>query len=135
MIVDTSALLAFVNVQDSHHEACVAVIDAARDELVVSPYVLAELDYLVATRVGTAAEIAVLEELVGGAWELADFGADDIVRATGIVKRYADQSIGLADASLLVLADRYGTRTVATLDHRHFDVVRPLRGGRFTVLP
>jgi hypothetical protein len=46
-----------------------------------------------------------------------------------------DQRIGLADSSIAVLAARYRTRIIVTLDHRHFDVVRPLTGGRFTVLP
>ena len=52
-----------------------------------------------------------------------------------MIERYADQEIGLADASIVVLARRHGTRTIATLDRRHFDVVRPLDGGRFTVVP
>ncbi len=52
-----------------------------------------------------------------------------------VVERYADQSIGVADASNVVLAGRYRTRTIATLDRRHFEVIRPTGGGRFTVLP
>ena len=44
-------------------------------------------------------------------------------------------ALALADASIVVLADRYRTRTIATLDRRHFDVVRPLSGGRFSVVP
>ena len=52
-----------------------------------------------------------------------------------VVARYADQEIGVADASNVVLADRHHTRTVVTLDRRHFEVLRPLSGGIFTVLP
>jgi predicted transcriptional regulator len=48
---------------------------------------------------------------------------------------HSDPNIGLADASNGVLADRHGTRTIATLDRRHFDALRPLRGGRFSTLP
>jgi predicted nucleic acid-binding protein len=51
------------------------------------------------------------------------------------MERYRDQAIGLTDASLVVLADRFRTRTLLTLDHRLFDVVRPLSGGRFRLLP
>lgn len=50
------------------------------------------------------------------------------------VEAYADQNIGLADASNVVLAERYRTRTIVTLDHRHFDVLRPLSGGRLRIL-
>jgi predicted nucleic acid-binding protein len=52
-----------------------------------------------------------------------------------VIERYADQSIGVADASNVVLAERYRTRTIVTLDRRHFDVLRPLSGGRFRILP
>jgi predicted nucleic acid-binding protein len=52
-----------------------------------------------------------------------------------VVERDADQRIGVADASNVVLAARYLTQTIATLDRRHLDVLQPLTGGRFTVLP
>ena len=52
-----------------------------------------------------------------------------------MVERYRDQGIGVTDASLVVLADQYRTRSVLTLDRRHFDTLRPLDGGHFRVLP
>lgn len=52
-----------------------------------------------------------------------------------IVDRYHDQCIGLTDASLVVLAERFRTRRLLTLDRRHFAVVRPLSGGAFELLP
>ncbi|CKO19578.1 Conserved protein of uncharacterised function with PIN domain%2C possible toxin [Mycobacterium tuberculosis] len=110
-------------------------IDSSADALVVSPYVVAELDYLVATRVGVDAELAVLRELAGGAWELANCGAAEIEQAARIVTKYQDQRIGIADAANVVLADRYRTRTILTLDRRHFSALRPIGGGRFTVIP
>lgn len=135
MIVDTSALLAYFDAGEPEHDAVSRIIDDAGDDLVVSPYVIAELDYLVATRIGVIAELAVLRELAGGAWTLAAFGAPDLELAASVVDKYRDQNLGVADASNVVLADRYRTRTIATLDRRHFEVVRPLRGGRFVVVP
>ena len=135
MIVDTSALLAFFDRDEPDHRAVSGILDRATEPLVVSPYVVAELDYLVASRLGIGAELAVLRELAGGAWDLPGFGAEDLADALRLIERYADQPIGLADASNVVLAARYRTRTVVTLDRRHFEVVRPLGGGRFTVLP
>jgi predicted nucleic acid-binding protein len=52
-----------------------------------------------------------------------------------VIEQYQDQGVGLADASLVVLADRFRTRTIATLDRRHFEVLRPLAGGRFKIVP
>ena len=135
MIIDTSALLAYFDTDEPDHVAVAAVLDDTDEPLVVSPYVLAELDYLVASRLGVAAELAVLAELACGAWDLPAIDAEGLGDARAVVERYADQRIGLADASNVILAARYRTHTIVTLDHRHFDILRPLAGGRFTVLP
>ena len=135
IIADTSGLLALFNRREPDHAAVVAAVAADAEPLVVSPYVVAELDYLVATRLGVEAELAVLAELTSGAYELVAYDVDDLAVARSVVERYQDQEVGVADASIVVLADRYRTRTLLTLDRRHFDVVRPLGGGRFRLLP
>ena len=135
MIIDTSALLAFFDRDEPDHEAVSRVLSDAGEPLVVSPYVVAELDYLVASRLGLTAELAALQELASGAWDLATMDGVDLERSCKVIGRYADQHVGVADASNIVLADRFGTRTIVTLDHRHFDVLGPLDGGRFTILP
>ena len=112
-----------------------AFLESADEVLVVSPYVLAELDYLLATRAGTDVELAVLRELSGGAFVLASLEAEDVAPAAEVIERYASLGIGIADASLVVLAARLGTRTILTLDLRHFAVLRPLDGGRFKIVP
>jgi uncharacterized protein len=135
VIVDTSALLAFFDIDEPDHEAVSAVLSGATEPLVVSPYVVAELDYLVASRLGVEAELAVLGELIGGAWDLPAIDVGDLINARAVIERYADQDIGVADASIVVLAERNRTRTIVTLDRRHFGVLRPLSGGRFRILP
>jgi len=135
VIVDTSALLAYFNAREPDHQAVSGVIDSNDELLVVSPYVVAELDYLIAKRIGVDAELEVLRELSSGAWELADVGVAELELATSIIEKYRDQDIGVADASMVVLADRYRTRRIVTLDRRHFDVLRPIGGGRFSVRP
>jgi predicted nucleic acid-binding protein len=135
VIVDTSALLAYFNAREPDHEAVSAVIDNNDGPLVVSPFVIAELDYLIAKRIGVDAELAVLQELSSGAWDLASVEVADLELATSVIEKYRDQDVGVSDASIVVLANRYRTRTVVTLDRRHFDVLRPIDGGRFSILP
>lgn len=135
MIVDTSALLAFFDSAEPEHSAVRDAIENTDEVLVVSAYVVAELDYLVANGHGVAAEIAVLHELSGGAWELTELTSEEWPTAIGVIEKYADQQVGVADAANVVLARRYGTRTIATLDRRHFDVLRPLDRRRFTIVP
>jgi uncharacterized protein len=135
LVCDTSGLLAFFDASDAHHADVSEVVEAEPGPFVVSPYVLAEVGYLLAARRGVREELAVLRELSGGAWELAACTAADVRSAHAIIGRYQDQNIGLADASLVVLADRYRTDRLLTLDHRHFRVVRTIAGTPLTLLP
>jgi len=135
IIADTSGLLALFNAAEPDHAVVARVVAEERDQLVVSPYVLAELDYLVGSRIGAAAELAMLRELAGGAYHLATIDLDQLATAADVVQRYHDQHIGLADASIVVLAERFRTRRVLTLDRRHFGALRPLAGGAFELLP
>ena len=127
--------MAFFDADDAHHAAVTSAIEDEPGPFIVSPYVIAELDYLLASQRGTRAELAALAELTDGAWTLPDFAVEDLREASDVVARYADQAIGIADASLVVLAHRYRTERLLSLDHRHFRVVRTLSGGTFTLLP
>lgn len=135
IIADTSGLIPLFNESDPDHEAVTTWMETKDPVIVVSPFVIAEIDYLVASREGVEVELAVLRELAGGAYELPAMGAKDLGAAIDIVDRYRDLDVGIADASLVVLADRYRTNTILTLDRRHFNVLRPLAGGRFILVP
>ena len=135
IVLDTSVLLAFLWAADPAHGQVAALIDAEPGPFVVSPYVIAELDYLLLAKGGVRAELIALDALASGAYELPYMGSADIASCMGVVIRYADQRIGVTDASLVVLADRYGTNRIATFDHRHFAVLRALDGSPFTLLP
>lgn len=136
IILDTSGVLSAIDAGQRHHEAAAAVLRREDEPAVLSPFVLAEVDYLLATRVGVDAERAFLAEVADGAYRLAPFDASDVEVAAGVVDRYRDQNIGLTDASLVVLARRHGTNRLLSLDERHFRVVRPLQRFRsFRLLP
>lgn len=135
MLVDTSGLLAYFDASEPRHADVTNVIDSFEGRCTVSPFVLAELDYLVATRFGVAAELAVLGQFAAGAFDVAPISTAALGEAMEVIDKYADQQIGLADAHQVVLARDLGTRTILTLDRRHFDVLRPLQGGRFAVSP
>jgi len=135
IVADTSGLLALFNEREPLHAEARAAVAREAAPLVVSPYVVAELDYLVGSRIGASAELAVLRELAGPGYVLAAVDQELLLAAADVIERYADQAVGVADASIVVLADRHRTDQVLTLDHRHFTVLRTHRGGRFTLLP
>ncbi len=101
----------------------------------MSPFVLAELDYLVEDFAGVQIELELLDEVVRGAYRLAPFDAVDVGEARGIIEKYADLGIGLADASIVVLSHRYNIVELLTLDERHFRVLTGPNGTPFRLLP
>ncbi len=134
ILVDTSGLLSALDQSQRYHRDCAAALEAAAAPLLLSPFVLAELDYLLARHVGHQAQSAFLEEVARGAYRLEPFSAADVGRAKELIDRYADLQVGLADASIVVLAERHGVTEVLTLDERHFRAMRVMRR-RFKVLP
>lgn len=135
ILLDTSGLLAAIDRSQHQHEAARRALEAAQPPWCLSPFVLAELDYLLATRVSQEAERALLAEVGRGVYRLEAFDAEDIEAAERLIGRYRELDIGLADASLVVLATRYGVRELLTLDERHFRALRAPGGRPFRLLP
>lgn len=107
----------------------------AQPPYLLSPFVLAELDYLLLTRVGIQAQTALLREVEQSAFRLEAFDHADVGQARELVEKFHDQEIGLADASIVVLSQRYSCHRVLTLDLRHFRVL-PAAGARpFEIFP
>lgn len=135
ILLDTSGLFAALNPDQAGHRRARTVLAAEPPPYVLSPFVLAELDYLTLTRGSVRSELALLDQVASQAYELARFDPRDIAAAAEIIERYRDLGIGLADASVVVLAGRYGTDRVLTLDERHFRALRTPDGCPFVLLP
>lgn len=135
ILLDTSGLLSAIDRSQRHHEAARRALESAPPPWILSPFVLAELDYLLATRVGQSAERALLAEVARGVYRLEALDPADIEAAERVIGRHRDLEIGLADASLVVLAHRYGVRDILTLDKRHFRALRGPGGRPFRVHP
>jgi predicted nucleic acid-binding protein len=135
IIVDTSGLLAALDASEPHHVAAAAALRAAGAPRLLSPFVLAELDYLLATRVSAASARALLHEVAAGAYQLEPFTGEDIAAAVTVLERYPSLELGLADASMVVLAERHQVAEVLTLDERHFRALHAPRRQPFRILP
>lgn len=135
LVLDSSGIVALLDRSDTFHDRVGELLNEDRGPLYLSPCVMQEVDHIVSSRVDPMAAIRFLEDVAVGAYELAPFDRSDVGTAVGVMRRYADMRLGLADASIVVLAARYRTSRILTLDERHFRAVRPLQGGAFTVLP
>jgi predicted nucleic acid-binding protein len=135
ILPDTSGVLAWIDGSQRLHEETAEAMSGQEGPFLLSPFVLAELDYLLATRVGMEQQHRLLLEVTRGAFELAVFPATDLERALELMRTFSDLAVGLADASICVLAERVNCRTVLTLDERHFRVLPGPRGAPFRLLP
>ena len=134
ILVDTSGVLAAIDPRQAHHAAAAEALSSSQPRL-LSPFVLAELDYLVATHGGQSEQLKLLGDVSRGAYQLESFAAEDVAAAHAVIQRYADLRLGLADASIVVLAVRHRCSEVLTLDQRHFRVVRGPGEKPFRLLP
>lgn len=125
LILDTGPLYASLDRKDRDHARCRRLIEECTEALVVPSPVLPELDYLVSERMGPAPMLAFLRDVEASAYRVADLVPDDYRRVHEIVDRYADQDVGFVDAAVLAVVERLGEPKLATLDRRHFSVLRP----------
>lgn len=135
LVLDTGPLLAALDAADPDHDRCARLITDAQEGLIVPGLVLAELDYWCHERLSAEVWIAFLEDLLGGAYRVEHPTHDDLERSGGLQLQYADLRLGVVDASIVALLERLGEPKLATLDRRHFGVVRPRHVEALTLLP
>lgn len=135
LIVDAGPLYASAAAKDKNHAVCDELLDEAPGPLVVPHLIVAEVAYLLATRIGPHAEVAFAQSIAAGELTVEPVLDSEWSRIAELMDQYADLPLGMADASLVALAERHHAREIATLDHRHFSVVRPRHVASFILLP
>ena len=135
LIVDAGAMYAQADADEPRHEAVARLLRDERGPLVTSELAVAEADYLILDRLGIEVELAFLDDLASGAFQVECLSRAELEQARGIVDQYRDLKLGLTDASLVVIAARHRTNRIASFDERAFRAVSPLTGGSFTILP
>ncbi|MGO9879239.1 MAG: type II toxin-antitoxin system VapC family toxin [Acidimicrobiales bacterium] len=133
-MVDTGPLVAAALRDDPDHRLCVAWFEQVREPLVVPDLVIPEVTYLLAAGARTRVEADFLRSLVSGQLAVEHVGGADLERAAELVETYADLALGTVDA-VVAIAERLDASKVATLDRRHFTVVRPTHVPSFELVP
>jgi predicted nucleic acid-binding protein len=135
LIVDAGPLYAAAAEQDNDHSVCEKLLAEATGPLIVPELVVSEVSYLLCDRIGPHAEIAFGRSIAAGELTVEPVLDPEWTRITELTKQYADLPLGMVDASVVALAERHNLTEIATLDHRHFSVVRPRHVASFTLLP
>ena len=135
LICDTGVLYAAIDADDADHSVCRRLLSGPQDRLLVPAPVIVELDWLLSSRVGHSAVDALLADIESGALEVVELTPADYSRVRDLAQQYVDLRLGLVDASVVAVAERLDCPDIATLDRRHFSVIRPASGGQFRLLP
>ena len=117
--------MAYVDSRDPAHAACLDLLRRHPGRLVLPVLAIAEAAHLIERRAGTAAEVRFLGDLAAGDFVVEAVHPTDWERIAELVARYRDMALGTVDASIVAVAERLGITRIATLDRRHFTVVRP----------
>jgi predicted nucleic acid-binding protein len=135
LIVDTSVLVATADRSDPEHAACRSLLEDDDGPLVTTGLVVAEAAYLIDRQIGPDGEVALYTSIIDGALVVEQLVVADWNRVRELVDFYRDLGLGGTDASLIAVAERLGAERIATLDRRHFSVVRPNHIAAFALTP
>jgi predicted nucleic acid-binding protein len=135
LVLDTGPVLALLDADDPDHLRCLSMVEDVREDLVVPGTVLVELDYWVCKLLGHRAWTIFVDDLASGAYRLVQPDETDLRRAAELELAYESLDLGLVDASVIALCERFGEMKVATLDRRDFSVVRPRHCETLRLLP
>jgi uncharacterized protein len=128
ILVDTGPLVALFDPRDAAHPRCRDILGTIREGLVTTVAVLTEAFHMLtpASR-GASALRDFITQAGATVWFL---DAPALVRAFELMEQYADHPMDLADASLIVAAERLATTKIFTIDREDFTTYRIRRGHR-----
>ena len=134
LVVDTSVVYGALDSYDPNHVTCAATLSSGATVVIPAP-VLVEVDWLARSRGRPGATPTLLAGVLDGSALVANLDAEDYARVALLLEQYGDLPLSLVDASVVAIAERLEQDTIATLDRRHFSVVRPLHIDAFTLVP
>jgi len=135
LILDTGPLLAALDQRDAYHHVCRTLLATSTESLVVPSPVLTELDYWLGRYGGTTAQVAFVDEIISGTYIVLNLEPEEYVRVRELMARYADSDIGFVDAAVFTIVERLREPKLATLDRRHFGLLRPRHVESLRLLP
>jgi uncharacterized protein len=135
LVLDTGVLYAALDEADPDHEACADLLTTTSEQLVIPAPVLVELDYWVRKFGSPDVWLTFCEEVVAGGYVVYQLDAQLLLAAGQLEAKYSDLSLGIVDAAVFATCQAIGERKVATLDHRHFGVLRTAEGHALEIIP
>jgi predicted nucleic acid-binding protein len=133
VLVDAGPLIALIHAGDRHHDRCLTTFRKIETTLGTVWPVLTEAMYLL--NFSWRAQEALWEMLERGVVALLSLEEPDLLRMRDLMKKYRDLPMDLADAALVAVAERERIRRIFTLDRQDFEIYRPAKLSRFSIIP
>ena len=128
ILVDTGPLVALFDPRDDAHDRCTGVLETLQGQITTTVPVLTEAVHLL--QPASFGAMRLMDFIAYGGLEILFLDDTGISRAFDLMVQYADSPMDLADASLVVAAERHDVRTVFTIDRDDFATYRIRRGHR-----
>jgi predicted nucleic acid-binding protein len=135
LVVDTGVIYAALDENDADHSNCFELLSSEKEQLVVPAPVLVELDYFIGKNASVDAWVVFCEDLAAGAYTVFSIDAGLAVQCARLQATYADSNLGFVDASVFITCEVLGEDRVATLDRRHFGMLRTSKDKSLRILP
>lgn len=135
LVLDTGVIVAALDGRDPDHERCVDLLSETDEALIVPNPVVVEVDYWLSKRANVETWVRFCREVQDGAYALFPLDTETLLAAAQLQERYGDLGLGVVDASVFLVCQELGERKVATLDRRHFSVLRTAGGEVLQILP
>jgi uncharacterized protein len=124
IIADNGFWLALADRQDDFHISAKFALQQFNEPLITTWCVITETCYLLLTRKGVAAQIAFINSLNNGAFQVFNLEPHHSLRIAELMAKYQDLPMDLADASLVILAEHLGHGQIFSVDRRDFNTYR-----------
>ena len=135
LVIDSGPLFSAYDLNDYHHAKCRKLLEETDEELLIPTPVVTEFDWLCYSRKVAQGPIILLEDILAGAYTVVSLITEDHVRCLEILRQYADAQVGYVDAAVLAVTERLKEPKLATLDRRHFHMLRPKHVEALQLLP
>lgn len=118
ILIDAGPLVALFDPSDGAHTGCVDLLRTIQAPVVTTTCVLTEVFHLLSP--ASRGTRSLMDFIGAGGLQVRELDGDNLTRAFELMVQYADAPMDLADASLVVMAERLKIRRIFTLDRNDF---------------
>jgi predicted nucleic acid-binding protein len=135
ILTDAGPLVAIGDRKEAYHVACVECLSQLAGPMLTTWPAFTEAMYLLGEAGGWKAQHGLWNLVAQGDLEIAAQGPEQYAQIRGLMEKYQDRPMDLADASLMALAEERNLRDIFTLDRDDFQTYRLHRKHAFRIWP